>query len=119
MIATIIFCAPLPLQGLSWIKKQENFFHFRFCEEMERDQIHQLPHSSGNWFLVAKKFKILALRRDFIVGLENYKEHYDYGTLKAEIIIVGADGKKRKMRSPDARIISELQQWFDLSTENR
>ena len=52
----IILCAPLPLQGLFLIRKQENFLHFRFCEEMERYRINQLPYISDNWFLVAKKF---------------------------------------------------------------
>jgi len=117
MILVAILCAPLPLQGLYWLGKQEKFFNFRFCEEVERYRINKLPYISGNWFLVAKKFKILAFRKDFIIRLENHKQYADYGYAKADITVVGADGKKRGVRGVEARVISDLQKWTALRAE--
>jgi len=123
---TAALCALLPLQGLYLLKKQERFLGFRFYEEMERYHINQLPYSTGKWFLAAKGYKIIAIRKDYIIGLENYTGYYPgnpnglmpTSPRSAKITIVGADGKMWNIQGflPGRRntcVISDLRDWYD------
>ena len=112
----MILHTPLSLKSIYWIKKQEDFLGFRFHEEMEAYNIDmaQLPYRSGNWFIAVYYFQAIAIRRDYIVKLENYRMYREEGGQEmAGITLVCADGKKRKIRGVPRDMIYYIQLWVE------
>ena len=112
----MILYTPLFLKGIYWINGQENFLGFCFNEEMKKLNVNmaQLPYRSDNWFIAIYYWQTIAIHRDYIISMENYRVHTEEGGQKiAGITIVCADGRKRKIRGVSSDVICSLKWWVE------
>jgi len=112
----VAICALQPLRALWCLRQQERFLGFSFNEEMKQYHINQLPHNSGNWFIVVEGYKIIAFRKDFIDRFGDYREIHElfYGVTAKEVILVCTDGKNRVLQvSAKSQLISDLRGWHE------
>ena len=124
---------PELLPGFRLIKRQEDFFGFRFQDEMQKYGIHKFIYQSDRWFIAAAGWSLIALRRDYITALvdhETFTRHidgsravpwdpgptvvfhtkYSLGTM-GQVTITCADGKTRKIRG-SKWLIDDLEKWI-------
>ena len=104
------------VSGINLLKKQERVLGFNFSEEMQRHGVTQPYYVSPSWFIDARSGMVTALRRDYIAALEELKKPTNQtqtpsGIPLAQIIVVGVDGKKRKILNDFARIFY-FERWF-------
>ena len=102
--------------GINLIKKQEQVLGFNFTEEMRKYGVTEPFYSSPNWYIDARSGMVTAFRRDYIVALEELKKPTNEtdtpsGIPLAQVIVVGVDGKRRKILNDFIRIFY-FERWF-------
>ena len=104
---------PAAFRAIYRIKQQETFLGFSFDEEMQKNYVKELEYKSQDWFIDVKKAGYLAVwRRDYIVALE---KHRKVGRMMSQIIMITADGRKKKIKHAHKNIIA-LEAWFSNSS---
>jgi len=98
----------LVFRGISYIKAQEFFFGFSFNDEMKTHNISKTNHISSDWFINTDLTRVVAFRRDFVISLENYNDKLK----STSIVVLCADGKKRKIIS-SYDCIYDFEIWLD------
>ena len=104
----------LTVPGINLISKQEKLLKFCFADEMRKLEVCDPFYVSPDWFIDARSGMVTAFRRDYVASLEGLKKalnQYSTGIPLAQITVVGADGKKRKIVNDFIRIFY-FERWF-------
>ena len=118
----IIMALPFTLMAIrdfSSIKKQEQYFGFKFFEQMKQENIVETPYKSKAWYINAEWPTIIAMRKDYIQSIERV-EYYKSGSrgsvmLMGKVTLQTVDGKKIKYHSSDL-VIREFVKWLSFQS---
>jgi len=107
----ILIITPLPLNGIRFIKKQEEYFGIRFNDVMKTLNITEHNHTSTNWFVDVARTRVIALRRDYISSIGSVEYHLGGRGQFSQVMITAVDGNDYKIIG-SRESIQRLCDWY-------
>jgi len=106
----LLILAPLVLQELNRIKKQEKHYGFSFNDEMEKYDIKEFVHIGKEWLIIVSRFRIYAYRKGFLTDFGFQRKSFLGKKMESKVIATCADGKAIIILG-DGATLTAIQEW--------
>ena len=110
LLFMILFFTPVVLVELSWIKRQEKHYGFKFNDEMKQHNIRGFVHMDENWLILVSGCRVYAYRKGFINDFGIQRRSLFGKRMGSRVMAACEDGKAR-MISGTGATLTAIADW--------